>query len=148
MSWRLALAAFAGVLFLAGSAAGGQASTQSHQAASIAAGGDTGCAITTTGAAYCWGSNDDGEIGNGTRKDQYSPVAVSGLAIGVASISPGIDHTCAVTTLSGVKCWGNNLYGQVGDGSSVVIRTTPVNVYGLTSGVAAVSAGGASCALT
>ena len=60
----------------------------------------------------------------------------------------GEGHTCAVMTAGGVKCWGSNLYGQLGTGRRR-IGAPPVDVIGL-SGVTAVDAGGdnGSCALT
>jgi len=148
MSGRLVLVALAGVLLLAGSASGERAASQAYKAAAIGAGGGEGCAVTTAGAALCWGSNNYGQLGDGTRTDRYAPVAVSGLGSGVAAISSGVHHSCALTASGGAECWGWNLYGAVGDGTNVGIRKTPVQVAGLSSGVAAVSAGGSPCALT
>ena len=109
--------------------------------ASISTHIDHTCAVTTTGGAKCWGHNDKGQLGDGSTTDRTTPVDVSGLTSGVASISVGRQHTCAVTTTGGAKCWGDNPYGQVGDGSTTK-RTTPVDVPGLTSGVTSIAGGG------
>ena len=67
---------------------------------------------------------------------------------GISKIAAGSDHTCALTTEGGVKCWGRNSEGQLGDNSKTQ-RLTPVNVVGLSGGVVAVAAGDYhTCALT
>jgi alpha-tubulin suppressor-like RCC1 family protein len=106
------------------------------------------CAVTAGGAARCWGDNGNGQVGDGTLTARSTPVDVSGLTGGVASIAAGDNHTCAVTTGAGLKCWGHNSFGQLGDGTTTA-RTTPVDVSGLTSGVGSVAAGGGhTCAVT
>jgi RHS repeat-associated protein len=106
------------------------------------------CAITLSGGVQCWGKNDRGQLGDGTTTLRNNPIDASGLSSGVVAIVAGNSHTCAITSAGGVKCWGYNNYGQLGDGTTTT-RKTPVDVSGLTSGVVAITAGYShSCAIT
>lgn len=119
--------------------------------ASISVNNIHACALTTSGGMKCWGRND-GQLGDGTRTDSRVPVDVTGLTSGVTSISTGNAHSCAVTTAGGVKCWGFNDKGQLGYGGTPKpydYSAVPVNVTGLSSGVASVAGGGShTCAVT
>jgi alpha-tubulin suppressor-like RCC1 family protein len=114
----------------------------------ISAGAVHTCAVTSTGAAKCWGANFHGQLGNGTTADSSVPVGVGGLSSGVVEIGTGDLHTCARTSGGAVKCWGWNHYGEVGNGTTQE-STVPVIVNRLGSGIAAISVGAVhSCAIT
>jgi len=100
----------------------------------ISAGGAHTCAIAG-GSAYCWGSNDSGQLGNGSTQDASLPVKVSGLSdTTVTAISAGDQHTCAIADAT-AYCWGADQDGQLGDGLGQPKQTTPVAVNTL-SGLA------------
>ena len=116
--------------------------------AKIAAGDSHTCALTLGGGVKCWGANWGGQLGDGTTTNRGVPVNVNGLTSGVTALVTGYDHTCALTRTGGVKCWGANWDGQLGNGTTTN-RGVPVDVNGLTSGVTALAAGSShTCALT
>ena len=119
--------------------------------AAVDVGGEHVCALTTAGGVKCWGKNDSGQLGDGTLQDRLTPVDVVGLSSGVIAVSAGAVHTCAITNLGRVKCWGmNHAAGSLGDGTTTYrFQSTPVDVVGLDGGVAAIAVGEyLTCVLT
>src|SRR5215831_11113321 len=103
-------------------------------AIAIAAGGGHTCAVLSGGGLSCWGRNDYGQVGDGSiGSDRWWPRSVS-IAGGVAAVTAGAQHTCAITATGGAKCWGYN-----GDGT-MTNRLTPV-VAGLSTLPMRVAAG-------
>lgn len=114
----------------------------------ISAGGRHNCVLTSGGGVKCWGTNTNGQLGNNSVTSSVAAVDVVGLGSGVIAVKAGYAHTCALTAVGGMKCWGRNLSGELGDGATTD-RLTPVDVTGMTSGVASISAGAAhTCAVT
>lgn len=113
----------------------------------IAAGHAHTCALTTQGAVRCWGDNTHGQLGDGSAQAQARPAAVAGLDSGVAAITAGHSHTCALAAGGRAMCWGRNWQGELGDGSATQ-RSTPVPVADLGPGVRTIAAGYVhSCAI-
>ena len=97
----------------------------------------------------CWGNNGDGQLGDGTASNRWTPVPVMGLGSGVTAVAVGWNHTCALTADGALRCWGEQrLWPTRGRDPWLIVRPL-VAVVGLTSGVVALSAGRAhTCALT
>ncbi len=117
---------------------------------SISLGGHQGCALLDDGRAYCWGDNTWGQIGIGaTTAPQARPIAVRGIR-NVTGVTTGSTFACALSS-GAPYCWGSNSWGQLGNGTNRD-SITAAAVTGLSSGVRALSAGGAllvadACAL-
>jgi alpha-tubulin suppressor-like RCC1 family protein len=115
-------------------------------ATAIRSASDHTCVLLAGGSVKCWGANSSGQLGNGTNTDSTTPVVVGGLGVAATAIAAAAGHTCALLTDHTVECWGDNTYGQLGNGTTTS-STTPVPVSGLRR-VAAISAGlGYNCAL-
>jgi alpha-tubulin suppressor-like RCC1 family protein len=114
-------------------------------------GGSQTCALTSAQQAYCWGSNEFGELGLGTTTIQRtaSPLPVVGGFM-FATLSAGAGHTCAILVGGAPACWGADGFGQAGIGITDlgILQPTPVQGSLLASSIATSSANGHVCAVT
>lgn len=112
----------------------------------LSAGDAHTCAVDGAGQIWCWGWNRSGQLGDGTTEDRLEPVAVEGLEAPAVWVSAGYEHTCAVLETGQIACWGYNVAGELGDGSTHS-SARPV-VVDLPEVAVAVSAGDShTCAL-
>ncbi|MEO7366719.1 MAG: hypothetical protein ABIZ36_02100 [Gemmatimonadaceae bacterium] len=95
---------------------------------SLSAGAGHTCGIVDGGRAYCWGSNQNGQVGNGSAATVSMPTAVNGGLL-FSVLSSGGSHTCGVAADEAAYCWGENRLGQLGDGSAIS-RATPSRIAG------------------
>ena len=122
---------------------------------SISAGGFSigqTCALTTSGAAYCWGDDERGQLGVGISNILPHPVpALVNTNLTFSSISAGLGrHVCALTSDGTAYCWGENIFGGLGNGSSFNTSAVPTRVSTNVAFASIVAGGfiGHSCALT
>jgi alpha-tubulin suppressor-like RCC1 family protein len=113
----------------------------------ISAAGYHTCVLLSTGAVKCWGSEADGTtLGNGGGAINKPGGAISGFSADVIALAAGERHTCALLSTGGVQCFGENYYGQLGNGTKIS-SSTPVTVSGISNAVAISANGWTSCAL-
>ncbi len=112
----------------------------------LAAGVSHACGLTREGQALCWGANDSGQLGDGSRVDRPVPAPVASDAR-FSTIAAGVSHTCGLEGEGQVLCWGSNADGQLGDGSHED-RMTPGPVSGDQRFVELVAGWNHTCGLT
>ena len=103
------------------------ASTETFTA--VVAGYYQSCALTESGQMYCWGRNDQGQIGDGSNDNRFTPVPVAG-GLTFRALGGGDAFMCGITTGGATWCWGSNRNGELGD-SSLPNQATPVEVEGV-----------------
>jgi alpha-tubulin suppressor-like RCC1 family protein len=113
----------------------------------LGAGEEFTCALQASGAVFCWGWAQTGQLGYGNVVNQSQPVPVYNLTDAVA-LSCGRRHACAVRKSGTVVCWGSDSSGQLGDGAFSGGWAIPVPVLSVT-GATAIAAGEThTCAMT
>ncbi len=93
----------------------------------ISVGSDFACALSSAGAAYCWGLGTSGQLGNGASVQSNVPVAVSG-GLTFTQIDTGAAFACGLTSAGAAYCWGAGNQGQLGNGTTTAAQNTPVAV--------------------
>jgi bacillolysin len=130
--------------------------TSAQSAVTLSVSSNNNCLVSYSGAGWCWGANQTGQLGSMTRTDTSVALplkAHSGTTLsGIAQVAAGAAHGCAVTNTTGIVCWGSNTVGQLGDGTitmrlgAVVTRNADTTPF---SNQAAISVGAThSCALS
>ena len=112
----------------------------------ISTGASHACGVTIDHAAYCWGSNAEGQLGTGDTASSPTPLPVAGR-LSFDSVSAGWDHTCGVATDQVAYCWGNNRFGQLGNGTRDATRL-PRKVEQVHDFVSVSAGGRHSCGVT
>lgn len=101
----------------------------------VSAGYEHTCGVTVDDRVYCWGLNFFGQLGNGTLGSDHFSVATPKEVVGgrqYRQVRAGYSHTCAITRANVAYCWGENHYGQLGNGTTTAAPgiATPVRVLG------------------
>jgi len=97
-------------------------------ATAIAVAGNHACAMKQSGGLSCWGENAGGCLGDRSILRRGSPVDVLELWQQASTIATGLDFTCAAISNGGVRCWGSNSFGQLGDGQNTSESFVPIEV--------------------
>lgn len=121
-------------------------SEESLTVLSIAGGGEHTCALLSNGTVRCWGNNRHGGLGNGTITVQFESSVQVATIDAARQIAAGVGSTCASLADGTVRCWGDNEYGQLGNGTTTK-TVVPVVVTGLHTATAVAVGFHHACAL-
>lgn len=110
---RLFLLPALSILVLASCGSSSNSNTQVLPVSSVSAGDAHACATLENGTIKCWGSDSEGQLGDGSTDDSSTPVQVQNLTSAI-QISSGSKYACALFEGNAVKCWGDNEFGQLG----------------------------------
>lgn len=106
------------------------------------------CSVTWEGVVSCWGSNSDGQLGNGGVGGATATATPIVGVKGIHSLATGGDFTCISLSDKKVRCWGANATGQLGNAALGANSGAPVDVAGLESAYSLIAGAGHACALT
>jgi cysteine-rich repeat protein len=115
-------------------------------AVQVSAGSHYTCALLSDGTIKCWGIGTSGQLGDGTGTNRLTPVSVSGITNAVQVSASNGAHTCAVLSDGTAKCWGENSWGQLGDGTTYS-HYAPVSVSGINNAMQISTGWPATCAV-
>ena len=118
------------------SVAGDNNGTYLDNIKSVSAGQYHTCAVSESDNIYCWGRNTTGQLGDNSTTQRSTAIRIdTGASVAgdndgtyldnISNVETGVNHTCAVSNNDNIYCWGYNLYGQLGDGTTTQ-RTTPI----------------------
>ena len=124
-----------------GDSGSGGSVTSSLAAQNIAGGRYHTCAIVDNGSVACWGDNSDGQLGDGTTTDRSTPTITNSLGVGrtAVQVATGDYFTCVMLDNDEVKCWGDNQYGQLGDGTTTDKTSPPSSAITFPTGLTPVA---------
>ena len=88
------------------------------------------CALRQGAGLVCWGTNPQGQLGDGTTVNRPDPAAVNAPGVTFTRVAMGTAHTCGVASTGVVYCWGSNNGGRIGDASAAAERLSPTSVAG------------------
>ncbi|HEX4459803.1 MAG TPA: hypothetical protein VIA18_17615 [Polyangia bacterium] len=98
----------------------------------IALGDNHGCALESNGTIWCWGTNDHGQLGDGTTTTRPAAVQVvdnNGVAFSdFVAVTAGANHTCGLTNNGVARCWGDGTDGELGVGTNLAVNSVPASV--------------------
>ncbi len=131
----------------AGAVSSRKASGGNGSSSTIVSGYEGYCALLKSGSVKCWGDNSYDQLGDGTNAlPTKVPVSVKGVS-GATEIVSGYEGYCALLKSGSVKCWGDNSYDQLGDGTNALPTKVPVSVKGVSDATEIVSGYEGYCAL-
>lgn len=106
----------------------------------VATGEQHTLALTSSGNIYAWGTNAYGAVGSGDADEHLTPVLLTTVPPNISAVATGYSFSLALTATGDLYVWGDNQYGQLGDGT-LAQRALPIKVEGLRDPIEAIAVG-------